>query len=143
MSAKQLLTRLEKVRPTGASQWIACCPAHSDRQPSLALRELDDGRILLHCFAGCGVHDVVSALGLCLSDLFPPKKLESGTGRPERRPFPPTDILRCIASEALVVVASAKCLPAGSLSEFDNKRLMLAVSRIQQAMDAGGIGHVK
>lgn len=143
MSAEQLLNRLEKVKPTGPGRWIACCPAHSDRHPSLAFRELDDGRVLLHCFAGCSVRDVVSAMGLFLSDLFPPRESEFGTGKPERRPFPAADILRCIAFEALVVMVSAKSLSSGPLSEFDHNRLMLAVARIHQAMDAGGINHVK
>ena len=47
-----LLDRLEAVRETGSSRWIARCPAHDDSSPSLAVRELDDGRILLHDFGG-------------------------------------------------------------------------------------------
>jgi hypothetical protein len=99
--------------------------------------------VLLHCFAGCSVHEVVSAVGLDLSDLFPPREIGVGKGKPERRPFPPADILRCIASEALVVMTSAKSLLAGPLPEFDRKRLNVAVSRICEAMDVGGISHVK
>src|SRR5688500_12972038 len=101
MSAAELLTRLKKVKRVGTDRWIACCPAHNDHSPSLALRELDDGRILLHCFAGCNVHEVVSSVGLELTDLFPPQELEFGQGKPERRPFSAADILRCIAFEAL------------------------------------------
>ena len=97
----------------------------------------------MNCFAGCSVYDVVSCVGLDLSDLFPPREIGFGKGRPERRPFPATDILRCIASEALVVMTSAKSLLAGPLSEFDRKRLNVAVARIYEAMDAGGISHVK
>ncbi len=143
MSVQELLSRLEKVKRTGAGRWIGCCPAHDDRSPSLALRELDDGRVLVHCFAGCSAHEVVSAVGLDLSDLFPPREIGFGKGKPERRPFPATDILRCIAFEALVVMTSAKSLLAGPLSEVDSKRLMLAVVRIYLAMDAGGISHAK
>ena len=143
MSARELLDRLEKVRKTGSGRWLACCPAHDDRRPSLALRELDDGRVLVHCFAGCSAHEVVSAVGLDLSDLFPPREIEFGKGKPERRPFPATDILRCIAFEALVVMTLGKSLLAGPLSEVDNKRLMLAVVRIYLAMDAGGLSHAK
>ena len=110
MSASELLDRLEKVRRTGTGRWTACCPAHSDRHPSLALRELDDGRVLLHCFAECSAHEVVSAVGMDLSDLFPPRVIGFGKGKPERRPFPATDILRCIATEVLVVAVAAKRL---------------------------------
>ena len=59
-----------KPRRSG-SQWMARCPAHSDRRPSLSLRTTDDGVVLLHCFAGCATGDVLSALGLAFSDLYP------------------------------------------------------------------------
>ncbi len=143
MSVSQLLLGLEKVKRTSRNRWIACCPAHDDHNPSLAIAVGDDGRVLLHCFAGCDVRDIVRAVGLKLDDLFPPGEIGFGKGRPERRPFPATDILRCIASEALVVMTSAKSLLAGPLSEFDRKRLNVAVARICEAMDAGGISHVK
>jgi DNA primase len=69
MTAEAILERLQKVRRTGDRRWLACCPAHDDRGPSLSLRELDDGRLLLHCFAGCAAHDVVAAAGLELHGL--------------------------------------------------------------------------
>jgi DNA primase len=47
MSAEALLAHLDKVRRTGAGRWIARCPAHDDKSPSLAIRELDDGRTLI------------------------------------------------------------------------------------------------
>jgi len=50
----------------------ARCPAHDDREPSLAVSEGADGRALLHCHAGCATRDVIAALGLTWSDLFPP-----------------------------------------------------------------------
>lgn len=66
-----ILTYLKKVKPSGNGRFMACCPAHEDKTPSLAIQKLDDGRILLNCFAGCGAADVVAALGLSLTDLFP------------------------------------------------------------------------
>lgn len=55
----------------GRDSWNCVCPAHDDRSPSLSVREAGDGRVLLHCFAGCHADAVVAALGLALSDLFP------------------------------------------------------------------------
>jgi hypothetical protein len=49
--------------------YVACCPAHEDRSPSLSLAERD-GRLLVHCHAGCTPEAIVAALGLRLSDLF-------------------------------------------------------------------------
>ena len=43
------------------SGW-AHCPAHDDRVPSLAIRETDDGRMLVRCHAGCSQHAVIDAL---------------------------------------------------------------------------------
>jgi len=71
MNALQLVERLEGVRSTGPHRWIAKCPAHDDRSPSLAVKEADDGTVLVKCFGGCGATEVVSALGLSLKDLFP------------------------------------------------------------------------
>ena len=42
--------------------WMARCPAHDDREPSLSLRQADDGRVLVYCHAGCGQERVIAAL---------------------------------------------------------------------------------
>lgn len=41
---------------------VACCPAHDDRTPSLSLADGADGRLLLHCHAGCDFRDIMGAL---------------------------------------------------------------------------------
>lgn len=66
-----LIARLEGVKRSGKG-YVARCPAHEDRTPSLSLREGDDGRVLLHCHGGCTTAAVVAALGLSMADLFPP-----------------------------------------------------------------------
>jgi hypothetical protein len=40
----------------------ACCPAHDDHTPSLSITDGSDGRLLLHCFAGCSFRDIHAAL---------------------------------------------------------------------------------
>jgi putative DNA primase/helicase len=42
--------------------WVAFCPAHDDRVPSLSICEAPDGKILVHCHAGCDQHSVIGAL---------------------------------------------------------------------------------
>ena len=53
------------VRALGArrsgSCWMAKCPAHDDHNPSLSIRGVD-GKVLLHCHAGCAQQDVIDAL---------------------------------------------------------------------------------
>ena len=51
--------------------WVALCPAHPDRQPSLSVDESKDGKVLLKCFAGCSCQAIVAAVGLKVADLFP------------------------------------------------------------------------
>jgi putative DNA primase/helicase len=48
-------------RKAGA-YWIARCPAHDDRTPSLSIREGDGGKLLVHCHAGCEQAQVIAAL---------------------------------------------------------------------------------
>jgi putative DNA primase/helicase len=48
-------------RRSGAG-WVACCPAHEDRTPSLSLRDSPDGQVLIHCHAGCSQAAVIAAL---------------------------------------------------------------------------------
>lgn len=69
MPVDLILQRLNKVRKNGANKWMACCPAHEDRSPSLAIAEQGD-KILLHCFAGCEVPDILTAIDLSIGDLF-------------------------------------------------------------------------
>jgi len=63
-----VLDRLKRVRRSG-SGWMACCPAHDDRTQSLSLTERD-GKVLLHCHAGCSTEAVLETLGLTMADLF-------------------------------------------------------------------------
>lgn len=82
-SASPVVARvLERLQGVVRAQdgWMARCPAHKDRTPSLSVSEGKDGRALLHCFAGCTLGAVVAAAGLSLDDLFPPKDGASFNG---------------------------------------------------------------
>ncbi len=141
MSAETLLSCLDKVRRTGADTWIACCPAHDDKHPSLTIRDTEDGRTLVHCFAGCSVDEVLGAVSLTFDDLFPPRVIDSLV-KPERRPFPAADVLRCVGFEVLIVAAAAVAVANGKpVTEADRDRLILAASRIQAAITAAGVRH--
>lgn len=64
-----VLARVNNSRKQGAG-WMACCPAHEDKTPSLSITEGEDGKVLLKCFAGCSVESVVTSMGLKMSDLM-------------------------------------------------------------------------
>lgn len=132
MRAEDFVSRLAKARKTGPGRWVACCPAHEDDHPSFTIREIEDGRILVHCFGGCNVEEVVAAVGVSLSDLFPEKLIDYA--RPERKPFRAEDVMKCVEMEMQIVALCAADMAAGkSLSDTDRKRLALANSRLAEA----------
>lgn len=65
-------------RPRGSDErgYLALCPGHDDRSPSLSVRERD-GKVLLHCFAGCPTEQVLDALALPWEALFEDNRLRS------------------------------------------------------------------
>lgn len=108
---ERLLSSLEKVEklPPGNHQarYRACCPAHGDKNPSLSITLSNSDTILLKCWAGCSAHDVVHAVGMEMTDLFPEQTKYHAPQ--ERRPFSADQAAKVIALDALAVaVAAAK-----------------------------------
>lgn len=68
---EKFLSRLETLKQTGTGSWKACCPAHNDTDPSLSIDIAPDGRLLIHCWSGCSNLDIITALGLDWSALYP------------------------------------------------------------------------
>lgn len=101
-SVDQLLARLAGVKRNGPGRWMARCPAHEDRRPSLSIRELEDGRTLLHCFGGCSVDDVLGAVGMDVADLFPPKP--TGHAPALRKPWRARDVIDALEFELIVAL---------------------------------------
>ena len=134
MKAQVLLSRLVRVRKAGHDRWMACCPAHDDGTPSLSIRELDDGRVLLHCFTGCAVEAILDAVGLQFGDLYPDQPLGHGLKGSEARLISARQGLEIVAKESLLVAVFAADQAHGKLlSESDRSRLMLAAGRIHAA----------
>jgi putative DNA primase/helicase len=50
--------------------WQAKCPSHEDKVASLSIHQEEEGKVLLHCHAGCESETVLRAVGLKISDLF-------------------------------------------------------------------------
>ena len=129
MSADALLSRLDGVRRTGTGRWLARCPAHDDKSPSLSVREMDDGRILLHDFAGCSVEEILGAVGLTFEAVFPERPIEHG--KPERRPFLPADVFEVVRREVGVIAVLAADLHKNKVvSDADYERVFVAVERL-------------
>ena len=69
-SKQKILSSLKGVNKTGENQWMAKCPAHNDKKPSLSIAIVDGSKILLRCHAGCSVEDICKKIGISPRDLF-------------------------------------------------------------------------
>lgn len=79
-SFSDFLALLEGVKPGHDDQYLALCPGHHDTKPSLSIKEAD-GKILVQCFAGCELMDILKPLGLEPKNLF----RNSHKARPEQK----------------------------------------------------------
>lgn len=131
------VSRLHKVRKNG-KDYVACCPAHEDKSPSLTIAEKEDGRILVHCFAGCAVHDVVSAVGLELKDLMP-ENVGFHRRKPDRRPFNALDVLYAVKNDLTQALIVSKDVQACKVqTEGESLAMARLVGRIGMAISLAG-----
>ena len=63
MTAREAAQQLGGAKRVGRG-YVARCPAHNDRKPSLSLADGRSGRLIWHCHAGCGQRDVMAALDM-------------------------------------------------------------------------------
>lgn len=116
---EKVLSCLDKVRSTGRDRWMACCPAHKDKSPSLAITETPDGVVLLKCFAGCTAHQIVNAIGLEMRDLFPgAAPAHSGPSR------------KAVEHEQMIYRIGKALSDQGKLAGDDLQRFELAKKRL-------------
>ncbi len=131
MSLETLIDRLDGVKETGYGKYLSRCPSHDDRSPSLAIKEEGDGRILLHCFAGCETEDVLSAIGLTFSDVMPERVGQEHVYKPVRNRISAKDALSTLDHESLVVaIIGADFLEHKEIDNETWDRLRAAVNRI-------------
>ena len=123
----ELLNRLQKVRNTGQSKWLACCPAHEDRSPSLSIKDTGS-RLLVHCFAGCTAGDVVAAVGMELDDLiFDEQDKWRYRIEQERK----RKLEQAMDDKILLHVAKAAIEKGEDIKESDKRLIMDAKRRLQ------------
>jgi hypothetical protein len=129
----RVLVRLERVVDRGYGQFFARCPAHDDTSPSLSIKVLDDGRVLLHCFAGCAIDGVLSAMRLKLSDLYPNVPTPA---RPASIRWNYHDLLLLARREIQVAVIAAAHLSDGQpINQTDRDRLLAAHARLVKLLE--------
>jgi hypothetical protein len=137
-----VLSRLEKVRLRQPGQWSACCPAHKDKSPSLSVRETSDGAVLLHCFAGCEVSEVVAALDLDMNALFPLRKINGQESKRIGRLLTAGQALELLDVESHLVAVAASNLAKGlALTPNDLNRITQAAGRVAWLRRESGVNH--
>lgn len=134
MSAERLLSSCSKVRSVGPGEWIACCPAHEDKSPSLTVKELEDGTILAHCFAGCSIEEITLAAGMHIGELFPDRPKQQEHREPLKRAFNAHAVLDAIAAELQVAyVICGDVYKKKEISRDSHARLGLCMQRLHEA----------
>lgn len=135
MTIETFLNRLHKVKKRGPGQWMALCPVHGEKTPSLSIKD-DNGTILIHCF-GCGAGgvDICGAVGVEPSELFPPSdNFDASERRPKRQNgFEPDQVLFAVVMEVIAVQLIAEDMAKNCLDEATKLRLDMAAKRIHGA----------
>jgi hypothetical protein len=114
---------------------MARCPSHPDKRASLSVRALDDGTILLHCFAECLPIDVCAAIGVELYELFPAgvRRRRNDEQQDELR-LSARDALAALSDEVMIVAfVAADMVSHKTIDEEDWHRLATAARRISDA----------
>jgi len=131
MTAQRLLDRLEKV--TGKfPRWRARCPSCGSKNGTkLSVCETDDQRVLIKCFGGCPIEQIVGAVGLDLADLFSPKTDKHFVGQ-VRRPWSSREVVDCFRRELMVAAIFVADIAAGrpSFDQADRDRASLLLDRL-------------
>ena len=135
MSAAALLDRLEGVRQCGSGRWRARCPACDSHKAVLAITETADGTVLLRCFRSeCSAADIVGAVGLDLSGLFPPRVEGIHASKPVKRRFNASQVLAAVNIELIeTMLIVGAILRRGSVTPTEYTRLKLALARVSIA----------
>lgn len=119
-----LLSRLDGVKATGRGKWMARTPTREDRTPSLSIRELDDGRVLLKDFGGDDTNDVLAAIGLTFADLYPDSHRRPARRGPSRAAI---EHERQIAAIGQSLIAQGKPLPPSQMARLQVAQRRLAL----------------
>lgn len=138
MSVQQLLNKLIKVKHNGNGSYMACCPAHDDRSPSLSIKDNGDGRIMLKCFAGCETIDILQSIGLDWDDVMPPKQEKPvHVIKPKQHSIYADDALQIVRNESQIIVMAAMDITKGvKINEPEMERIKKAMTRINTALEA-------
>ena len=131
----EVTSRLKGVIKRHNGGFLAFCPSHDDKRGrSLAISLGRENQVLMHCFAGCSIHEITAAIDLNPADLFP--RTESKYDPQTRSFFNGWQILSALQHDSVVVLLAARSMLTGkALPESDVEYLSAAVIRIHEAIN--------
>lgn len=130
---QNFLSRLKGVKRQGEG-YMACCPAHDDRNPSLSISCSEDSKILINCFAGCEDKDILTILGLKMSDLF--------IGKADKPPTVKSEIRYCYYDADGKLLYTKICVDNGDGTKYfyflqpDGRKSAKGVKRVPYNLPA-------
>jgi len=136
---ENILSRLDGVKEIRANQWVAICPSHDDKHPSLAVKRGDNNCVLIKCWAGCSAVDVVDSIGFDLKDLF---EQSIDFRKPSRERLYPNykKILQMLRHEVMLLWLIAEDMAAGKIipaKDIDSVRR--AFKNVERVMEAANV----
>lgn len=145
MLIHDFLSELSGVTQIADGKWQASCPTaahrYGDRSRGLRVGIGRDDRILVHCFAGCHVELIMSAMGLTLADLFS-KQYERPQGKPAHNPRTLSQaVATALAYDAVTASLALDYVQQGrTLSTDDIQSMATSSSRLFKfALRMGGV----
>ena len=142
--ASLFLPRLERVRQSSPSTWMASCPveghAHGDKNRSLSIRETASGDLLLKCFAGHGAAEIAAAVGIELGDLFAAAAARGESGRPRVPRVPWPDVFAALEMDLIVMSFAFRDLAAGKAFSPEDAQA-ISVRALELARVISGVRH--
>lgn len=130
---EKILCKLEGVKSNGHGKYLARCPAHNDKSPSLALKEIDGDRVLIKCWSGCDTQSVLSAVGLTFADLFPEKIPDPRAPKSKAPKFNTYELFPLLVQESTILAIAWNDLKAGEqISAADAVRVQRAFNTVME-----------
>ena len=135
MSLENLLSRFEGVKSTGRDRWTCKCSAHDDKSPSMHIKLMDDGKVLINCKAGCDTYSILQAVGLDWDAIMPESPTHQRQ-KPQKRVIYATEALELIRFESQIIMACAYQLNKNKpLDDIDLQRAEKAMQTINKCLE--------
>lgn len=137
-----ILSYLSKVKRVGDGKYMASCPCHTDKTPSLSIKIDTDQTILMHCFS-CGANgvEICAAIGIDQTSLFPP-----GDGNYRRQDaigFSSRQLVHSLGDDLVrLLVIANEIKNVNGISEDDRRFVADIAAKVSRGLDMlEGRGH--